>query len=87
MDARYPALTRPLRHLILGAFGVVAWFLGIALSAAQYSPPNDGSPPIRQEHLRDFDAVTLQLPYTHQFQFAGYYAAVERGSTRRRGWL
>ena len=30
--------------------------------------------------------VTLQLKWTHQFQFAGYYAALERGLYRRAGF-
>src|SRR5436190_2086334 len=31
------------------------------------------------------DAVTLQLKWRHQFQFAGYYAAVEKGFYRDAG--
>ena len=31
------------------------------------------------------DTVTLQLPWLHQFQFAGYYAAVEKGFYRAEG--
>src|SRR3990167_5837791 len=31
------------------------------------------------------DAVTLQLKWTHAFQFAGYYAAKERGYYREAG--
>ncbi len=31
------------------------------------------------------DAVTLQLKWTHGFQFAGYYAAVEQGYYRDAG--
>ncbi|HJV01668.1 MAG TPA: EAL domain-containing protein [Burkholderiaceae bacterium] len=31
------------------------------------------------------DAVTLQLKYHHQFQFAGYYAALEQGYYREAG--
>ncbi len=30
-------------------------------------------------HTADLDAVRLQLKWHHQFQFAGYYAAVEKG--------
>ena len=33
-------------------------------------------PPLRSEKLRN---VTLQLKWRHQFQFAGYYAAIEKG--------
>jgi ABC-type nitrate/sulfonate/bicarbonate transport system substrate-binding protein len=32
-----------------------------------------------------FDAVSLQLKWKHQFQFAGYYAALERGFYRDAG--
>ncbi|MES2117384.1 MAG: EAL domain-containing protein, partial [Pseudomonadota bacterium] len=34
---------------------------------------------------RAMDAVTLQLKHLHQFQFAGYYAALERGYYREAG--
>lgn len=40
---------------------------------------------IRQEHLRDYEAITLQLPFTDQFQFAGYYAAIEKGFYAQEG--
>lgn len=89
MDASHIAITRPPRRRIPGALGVVFCFLAVLLSAAQFPPPppGGGPPPIRQEHLRDFDAVTLQLPYTHQFQFAGYYAAVEKGFYAQEGLM
>ncbi|MCE0483703.1 MAG: ABC transporter substrate-binding protein [Methylacidiphilales bacterium] len=32
-----------------------------------------------------FDHVRLQLKWTHQFQFAGYYAAIEKGFYQRQG--
>ncbi|HLP24689.1 MAG TPA: ABC transporter substrate-binding protein, partial [Acidobacteriota bacterium] len=31
------------------------------------------------------ERVTLQLKWRHQFQFAGYYAAIERGFYREAG--
>ncbi|NOZ68251.1 MAG: ABC transporter substrate-binding protein [Deferribacteres bacterium] len=34
---------------------------------------------------RPLERVTLQLKWRHQFQFAGYYAAVERGYYREAG--
>jgi PAS domain S-box-containing protein len=34
---------------------------------------------------RKFDRVILQLKWTHQFNFAGYYAAVEKGFYREAG--
>jgi hypothetical protein len=33
------------------------------------------------------EQVTLQLKHHHQFQFAGYYAAVEQGYYREAGWM
>lgn len=34
------------------------------------------------DHTADFKDVTLQLKWTHQFQFAGYYAAIAKGYYR-----
>ena len=34
---------------------------------------------------RALDKITLQLKHTHQFQFAGYYAALEKGFYREAG--
>jgi len=31
------------------------------------------------------DSVTLQLKWTHAFQFAGYYAAIEKGFYEQAG--
>jgi len=39
-------------------------------------------PPLRSEKLRN---VTLQLKWRHQFQFAGYYAAIEKGYYKEAG--
>jgi diguanylate cyclase (GGDEF)-like protein/PAS domain S-box-containing protein len=47
------------------------WLLGWALLAAAPA--------------QALDAVTLQLKHHHQFQFAGYYAALERGYYRDAG--
>lgn len=33
------------------------------------------------------DAVTLQLKWRHNFQFAGYYAAQEKAITVMSGWM
>jgi ABC-type nitrate/sulfonate/bicarbonate transport system substrate-binding protein len=38
---------------------------------------------ITQAHA--LDQVSLQLKWKHQFQFAGYYAAVEKGFYRENG--
>ena len=45
------------------------WICGDAVRAAEAEP----------------DRVVLQLKWTHQFQFAGYYAAVEQGYYREAG--
>ena len=34
---------------------------------------------------RALEPVSLQLNFTHQFQFAGYYAAIEQGYYREAG--
>lgn len=38
-----------------------------------------------QDPGRTLQPVTLQLKFTHQFQFAGYYAAIEQGYYREAG--
>ena len=35
--------------------------------------------------VRALEAVSLHLNFTHQFQFAGYYAAIEQGYYREAG--
>ncbi len=40
---------------------------------------------INQPQAADLDPVTLQLKWKHQFQFAGYYAAKEKGFYREAG--
>ena len=35
--------------------------------------------------VKDLGAVTLQLKWKHQFQFVGYYAALEKGFYRKAG--
>ncbi|MDD5056988.1 MAG: ABC transporter substrate-binding protein [Sideroxydans sp.] len=42
-------------------------------------------PALAQETSSELDSVTLQLKWTHAFQFAGYYAAKERGYYREAG--
>jgi len=53
-------------------------FLSVLLagSVKVYSTNNN------QKHLRE---VTLQLKWKHQFQFAGYYAAIEKGFYKEEG--
>jgi ABC-type nitrate/sulfonate/bicarbonate transport system substrate-binding protein len=55
--------------------GVLALaFVIISSSLAQPAPPNNA-----------IETVTLQLKWKHQFQFAGYYAAIEKGFYRDAG--
>lgn len=83
MDARY-AIKRPHCSLLREAVIALAFWVGFSFIAAGLQAQSLSSS-IQQERLRDFDAVTLQLPYTHQFQFAGYYAAVEKGFYAQEG--
>lgn len=53
----------------------VAWILGLCLLF--FSQVITAAPPL--------ESVTLQLRWYHQFQFAGYYAAVEKGFFREEG--
>ncbi|MBU0730467.1 MAG: ABC transporter substrate-binding protein [Proteobacteria bacterium] len=56
-------------------FSLVFTFLSISLSEATESFASIQKP----------DQVTLQLKWTHQFNFAGYYAAVEKGFYKEAG--
>jgi two-component system sensor histidine kinase/response regulator len=55
-----------------------ATLLVFFLTAAEARSPETGKG-------RSLDSVTLQLKWTHQFQFAGYYAALEKGYYRDAG--
>lgn len=71
----------------VSAARAVSWLLVLAASAAgavslraqenQASPKSAGAPAPTK--------VVLQLKWRHQFQFAGYYAAVEKGYYREAG--
>jgi len=53
------------KPVLLGIVGVLWWLLAFSLPTA---------------HAADApDKITLQLKWKHQFQFAGYYAAIEQG--------
>lgn len=72
-------------HDVLGrqAFPAVwlSWFLcGCFLHTGQTALAAD-----RTDASSRLDAVTLKLKWQHQFQFAGYYAAVEKGFYREAG--
>lgn len=49
------------------------WFLALWIALPLFAPAHALEP------------VTLQLKWTHQFQFAGYYAALEKGYYREAG--
>ena len=44
-----------------------------------------GNPSLTKAQDSDLTPVTLQLRWFHQFQFAGYYAAIEKGFYRDAG--
>jgi diguanylate cyclase (GGDEF)-like protein len=62
-------------------FSVLALFSLLGLAAAAAPQPARAQLPTR--HL---EPVTLQLKWKHQFQFAGYYAAIEKGYYRDAGF-
>jgi len=57
---------------------VVFSLLGLTAAA---NPPAQAQLPTRQ-----LEPITLQLKWKHQFQFAGYYAAIEKGHYRDAGF-
>jgi hypothetical protein len=62
-------------------FSAIALFSLLGLAAA------GGLPAARaQSPARNLEPVTLQLKWKHQFQFAGYYAAIEKGYYRDAGF-
>lgn len=60
---------------------LAAAFLSVLGLAATTAPGARAQPA-----KRDLEPVTLQLKWKHQFQFAGYYAAVEKGFYRAAGF-
>src|SRR6185436_3105150 len=58
---------------------VTAWVLALAVAAV-------GAPAGAADPARPLKPVTLQLNWKHQFQFAGYYAAVEKDYYRAEGF-
>ena len=91
VDARYlldpgngtlesrPMPRRALRLLFAPRIGALAlsFLLGLGACAAAH-----GAPKLE----RELERVTLQLKWKHQFQFAGYYAAIEKGYYREAGY-
>lgn len=62
---------RPLRFFLFGLT-----LLASSRAAAAVSP---------KASSQAFEPITLQLKWAHQFQFAGYYAAIEKGYYREAG--
>ena len=62
-------------HIRLLCFVFLAICSFLSLAIAQVPPKED----------RALETVRLQLKWRHQFQFAGYYAAVEKGYFREAG--
>jgi diguanylate cyclase (GGDEF)-like protein len=59
-------------------FSAFALLLGMAMAMPRIARAEGGA--------RDLERVTLQLKWKHQFQFAGYYAAIEKGFYRDAGF-
>jgi diguanylate cyclase (GGDEF)-like protein len=62
-------------------FSFVALFAALGLVATAAPEAAQAQSPARQ-----LEPVTLQLKWKHQFQFAGYYAAIEKGYYRDAGF-
>ena len=54
---------------------LIGWCLGIAAACAQEPAPDTNAR----------ETIRVQLKWRHQFQFAGYYAAIEKGYFREAG--
>jgi len=67
-----------LRHILSGPpyllLALLSCFLPQHAAMADAAPPED-----------DLEEITLQLKWRHQWQFAGYYAAIEQGYYRDAG--
>ncbi len=77
---KYPGLkTKILFGMILAAY----IFLSLQVTSMADEPQNkQGEQAVQSDNL---DSVVLHLKWYHQFQFAGYYAAVEKGFFRKFG--
>jgi signal transduction histidine kinase/ActR/RegA family two-component response regulator/ABC-type phosphate/phosphonate transport system substrate-binding protein len=56
---------------------ILSWLVSVILFSAQFASADPGT--------SESDDVILQLPYSAQFQFAGYYAAQSKGFYREEG--
>ena len=69
----FPAVVLKLHKLIYNSFQPTLWMLLAILIL--FSQTIATTTPVKT----DLDQVSLALKWKHQFQFAGYYAAVEKG--------
>lgn len=65
-----------LRTLEMGLRKILFTLVLLGVSILIYGSTND---------YRNFDTIQLQLKWKHQFQFAGYYAAIEHGFYKELG--
>lgn len=68
---------RPMKFRRIRAYFCAAFALVALVASAQSSAPNVAS--VAHAAPPPLDKVTLQLKWKHQWQFAGFYAAVEQG--------
>ncbi len=59
------------------------WVIFLTLMHAMLTPVSALSQ--APDHPPTYDTIRLQLKWRHQFQFAGYYAAIEKGYFRNEG--
>ncbi|MBT3232782.1 MAG: ABC transporter substrate-binding protein [Calditrichaeota bacterium] len=75
----FPAVVLKLHKLIYNSFQPTLWMLLAILIL--FSQTIATTTPVKT----DLDQVSLALKWKHQFQFAGYYAAVEKGFYKEAG--
>ena len=59
------------------------WVIFLTLMHAMLTPVSALSQ--APDHPPTYDTIRLQLKWRHQFQFVGYYAAIEKGYSRNEG--
>lgn len=75
------------RFVVVAGTGIAAVLLVAAVAGwlGRRSPDRPAIVSTQPAPVRDLDRVVLQLKWYHQFQFAGYYAAIEKGYFRDAG--
>ncbi|HEU0203695.1 MAG TPA: ABC transporter substrate-binding protein, partial [Burkholderiaceae bacterium] len=74
-----------MRLMVFRCVIALATALATNVTSAQAQAPKPELPR-EQKPPRKLERITLQLKWKHQFQFAGYYAAVEKGYYRDAGF-